>query len=408
MDAHADEDAAPAAQKFIFSKQDERRIRRRCIWAAFFFDAVAIALIIPLCVGGWVHNANQVGGTVNSEDIHLVTWSAVYRRTESQRQSTFVFTWFLSSCCFKEAYVDSSYALAGCVHRTPGSAFDLQSIIQDVEDRLGEQDNVEAGPITDPEGRFVGPSPAEFATADVVTSTRDALASYGIYLAINMGTWIFQIISKRHHYALNASHYRVMTTAQVLALFALLVASGITTAAAHKAKAALDEFDDVFPYHAVGSSFAALTWCAFVSHMLGCLAYVGAVLIWHRLQRPELYPPEPEDEIERARRAGARGEVAAYRLRRLDEPAVHREVDPNAAVDDELPPYSRVDPNEGRIVSQEGREPEIVEGPIELAHLRGIRNPPLQPVDEQGNTPAPAYELHQWPPNLRTLRRPET
>ncbi|KAJ0270372.1 hypothetical protein COL940_011727 [Colletotrichum noveboracense] len=59
-----------------------------------------------------------------------------------------------------------------------------------------------------------------------------------------MGTWIFQIISKRHHYALNASHYRVMTAAQVLALFALLVASGITTAAAYKAKAALDEFDD--------------------------------------------------------------------------------------------------------------------------------------------------------------------
>ncbi|KAF9879115.1 hypothetical protein CkaCkLH20_03348 [Colletotrichum karsti] len=394
MDQHSDGQGSLAAQKFIFTRPEERKIRRRFIYTAFFFDAIAIALIIPLCVGGWVHNANQVGGAVNSEDTHLVTWSAVYRRSESQRESTFVLTWFLSSCCFEEAYIDSGSALAGCVHRTPGSSFDLESIVKDVEGRLAYPENLGD---TASEGRLVGPNALEFTGAETISSTRDALASYGIYLAINIGTWMMQIISKRHKIVLSASHWRVMAAAQVLALFALLVASGITTSAAHKARNALGEFKEIFPYHAIGSSFAAMTWCAFVSHMFGCLAYGATVFLWNRLQRSELYPPEPEDEIERIRRRSTRG-AGQYRSRRFEEPAVHREVDPNAPVDDELPPYSRVDPNEGGISPlEQARHPDSVQAPIELAHLRGVRNPLPQPIGEQGNIPAPAYELHQWP-----------
>ncbi|TEA13841.1 hypothetical protein C8034_v004062 [Colletotrichum sidae] len=400
MDERAGE-GLPSAQKFIFSRPEERKIRRRFIWSAFFFDAIAIALVLPLCVGGWVLNPNA-GGIVNSEDAHLVTWSAPYRRSGSQRESTLVMTWFLSSCCFEEAKIESGVGLAGCIHRTPGSPFDLESILEDMELKLADLENMvadsgnNAGFGREGAFQFAGPTDVDYASAPTVGSTKDALASYGIYLAINMGTWSWQIMSKKHRYPLKASSWRVMAAAQTLALFALLVASGVTTASAYKANDALAQLSNVFTYHAIGNSFAALTWIAFVSHLFGTMSYTVSVFIWNRLQRPELYPPEPEDEEARLRRQSTRG-PGNYRSHRLGEAGVHREVDPDAAVDDELPPYSRVDPNErgSEVQATRTSSEHVVNGPPELAYLRRAG-----PTDHaHGEERAPAYELHPWPAN---------
>lgn len=73
METHTEEDASVSAQKFIFTRPEERKIRRRFIGNAVVFDVIAIALVIPLCVGGWVKNGNQQAGNVNSGDVHLAT-----------------------------------------------------------------------------------------------------------------------------------------------------------------------------------------------------------------------------------------------------------------------------------------------------------------------------------------------
>ncbi|KAL0939254.1 uncharacterized protein CTRU02_205864 [Colletotrichum truncatum] len=393
MDAHTEEDVPPAAQKSIFSRPEERRIRRHLIWIAAALDAIAIAIIIPLCVGGWVNEGIRAGAAVYSRDVYLVTWSAAFRRSESQRESTFALTWFMSSCCFEEMYVDREYALAGCIRRMPGSVFDLQRIKSDLSQKLYEPNGY--GPS---EGHFEWSTNATFTGASTVGSM-NALSSYGIFLAITLGTWIFQIVAKRNEVMLNAPHWRVVMAAHALALVALLVASSMITAAAHKANAAFGDYEDVFPYHAVGSSFKAMAWCAFISHLLGRLVYAASVKMWDRLQNLDLYPPEPEDEFERLRRE-TRG-PGPYRPPRSQQAPVHREADANA-VDDELPPYSRIDPNEGRLIAGEPTQPGSREEPIELTHFRDVRNPPLE---DHGSNPAPAYELHEWPSSQTAPRQ---
>ncbi|KAF6836823.1 hypothetical protein CPLU01_03404 [Colletotrichum plurivorum] len=388
MDTHTEDGASASAQKFIFTRKEERKIRHRLLGTAFVFDAVAVALIFPLCIGGWIFSSSKNSGSINGGDAHLATWSVTYQRNQSLRESTFAMTWFLSSTCYQEVYVDQKLSLSGCIHRTPGSPLDLQSIMEDMDARLAEDQNVSDMPFGPQEGRFEAPEtvPSSYRLnqAGTISWTRNAVVTYGIFLGVTLGSWVWHVVARRHRYVFGASIAQgySLTTAQILSLLALLAASCLTTAAAYKADRILGHNREFFNYHAKGTTYAILTWGAFVSHLLGVLAFAASAWMWQRLQRPELYPPEPEPEIPGHGGGGA----WQQRQQRQGRPGVHREADPSAPVDDELPPYSRVDPNEG---SGTQSAEQLVE--TRRSH-------------DAGGVPAPAYELHDWPRNEGSQR----
>lgn len=75
MNAPGEDDASGVSQKFIFSWSEEKGIRRRLIASALFFDLIAVALALALCIGGWTKNDVSFTGDIISGDTHLVTVS---------------------------------------------------------------------------------------------------------------------------------------------------------------------------------------------------------------------------------------------------------------------------------------------------------------------------------------------
>ncbi|GKT41908.1 uncharacterized protein ColSpa_02089 [Colletotrichum spaethianum] len=398
MNAPIEDDRSIAGPKYIFERHEEKKIRRRLLQSAFFFDVLAVALVMSLCIGGWTRsNSGWSTGTM-SEESHLVTWSAAYRRNATGLERTFAMSWFLSSCCYTEDTNDG-LGQGGCIHRMPGSPFDLGSIMADITARLTEADNLNYD--GDGAGMFEGLENIDLSSATTITASRDALASYGIFLALSLGVWLWHLIVKRNSVQVKPSSWRVMAYSQGLAVVALLVASAVTTASAYKADGILGEHEVVFRYHSAGKSFAVMTWCAFISHSFGLLAYVGSVLVCERLQRPELYPPEPEPEPGTVQPAVVGRGV--NRGNRRDAP-VHREQDPDD-VDDELPPYSRVDPY-GISISRMGRQgSQTSRESFEDIELGTVGNRG-HAHDVDLSVPAPDYELHESPSNRGAGRGP--
>lgn len=306
-------------------------------------------------------------------------------------------TWFLSSTCYQEVYFEKRSALAGCIRRTMGATFNLQYILADMNARLAEERNAAGGLLrsdyASQEGHFEGArlegSSANWGAIgirDTGSTARYAVVMYAVYMALNLGAWLWHIIRRRHRsIPRDGTDYRAMGYAHAVSLVVLAVASSMTTVAAFKANEILSEKPSYFSYHAVGTSFLMLTWGALASHLLGLLSYFASVWMWGRLQRPELYPPEPEPEERPVPRIG--GWRRQQQQQRPGRPGVHREADPDAVADDELPPYSRVDPNEGSPAAQ-GSGPQSAEHLVEARHSH-----------EAGGVPAPAYELHDWPRN---------
>ncbi|KAK1964304.1 hypothetical protein LY78DRAFT_682585 [Colletotrichum sublineola] len=393
MDAPVEDDRSSAGPKYIFERHEEKKIRRRLLQSALFFDILAVTLVIALCIGGWTRGNDGSSANAISGDSHLVTWSAVYRRNATGTRTTFSMSWFLSSSCYVEEYIDTASAHGGCVYRTPGSPFDLGSIMAEVATKVTETENQTFGEYAG--GMFEGLEDLDLSAAATITASRDALASYIIFLALSLGVWIWHGIITKNSIEVKPSSWRVMACSQGLAVLALLVASAVTMSASRKADGVLREFKHVFRYHSTGVSFAAMTWCAFISHSFGLLAYAGSVLMGERLRRPELYPPELGTEPRTA--PTARTWQGANGGSRREAP-VHREQDPDD-VDDELPPYSRVDPN-GTTISGRGRRRgsrasrESFED-VELGRIGSRR----QAHDVDLNVPAPDYELHARPSN---------
>ncbi|GKT55315.1 hypothetical protein ColTof4_07817 [Colletotrichum tofieldiae] len=399
MNAPIEDDRSSAGPKFIFERHEERKIRRRLLQSAFFFDIIAVALVISLCIGGWTRSNSGYSTSTMSEDSHLVTWSAAYRRNATGLRRTFVMSWFLSSSCYMEEDTNYGPRHGGCIHRMPGSPFDLDAIMAEITIKLVETDNLDHD--GDGEGMFEGLEDLALSAATTITASRDALASYVIFSAMSLGVWVWHGIVRKNSIEVKPSSWRIPAYSQGLAAIALLVASAITTAVAYKADGILGKYEDVFRYHSAGTSFAAMTWCAFVSHLLGLLAYVGSVLMCERLDRPELYPPEPEPEPGTVPPALAGHGV--NRGNRRDAP-VHREQDPND-VDDELPPYSRVDPYEMSISRREGRRSRASRESLEDIELGAVGNRG-HTDDVDLSVPAPDYELHERPSDRGVDRVP--
>lgn len=331
----------------------------------------------------------------------MTQWSAAYQRNSSQPgNSTFVMSWFLSSCCFADISSSDGSRVRGCIHRTPGSPFNLHAIMGDITAKVAEEEYNT--------GAFMGLERLDLPDKPTVDSSRDALASYGIFLAISLGVWLWQVIIRKNSIRTNSSSWRVMAGLQAVAAIALLVASAVTTAAAYKANSILGGLEGVFRYHSIGVSFSAMTWCAFISHLLGLAAYAGSVYMWERLQQPELYPPElePEHSPESATRLAVPPGAGARARRRAELP-VHREHDPND-VDDELPPYSRVDPNAGDLDRRaEPNGPAALQESFEMNDMSMDRNQGAL-HNEDLSVPAPDYyELHERPLNHGTGSGPE-
>lgn len=300
-------------------------------------------------------------------------------------------SWFLSSTCYSEHNNNNDFAQGGCIHRKPGSPFDLGNIMNEIEIKLVETAGAYYG--VGVEGMFEGLEDVDLSSAATITSSRDAVASYVVFLVLSLGAWMWHGFVKRNSIVIKLNTWRVMACTQALAAIALLVASALTTASALKANAVLGKYESVFEYHSAGTSFKAMTWCAFGSHLFSLLAYFGSIFMWQRLQRPELYPPEPEPEPGAVPVAVAG--LGENRRNRRDAP-VHREHDPNS-VDDELPPYSRVDPigmnmSGRRSPRGSGASPGSDED-IELGPMGGHGD--MYGVDM--TVPAPDYELHARP-----------
>ncbi|KAK1993740.1 hypothetical protein LX36DRAFT_242973 [Colletotrichum falcatum] len=398
MNAPVEDDRSSTGPKYVFERHEEKKIRRRLIQSAFFFDILAATLVIALCIGGWTRANDGWSANAMSGDSHLVTWSAAYRQNETGSRKTFSMSWFLSSTCYVEEYPDTEPAQGGCVHRRPGSPFDLGSIMAEVTAKVAEtEERAASGEYTG--GAFEGLEDLDLSAATTITATRDALAFYVVFLALSLGVWMWQAIAKKNSVKLKPTAWRVMECSQGLAAVALLVASAETTSAAHKADGVLGEYEGVFRYHSPGASFAAMTWCALISHSFGVLAYVGSVHVGKRLRRRELYPSgtQTEPATAAAARAGRGANGGGGR-----EAPVHREQDPDD-VDDELPPYSRVDPHgtasNGRRGSRASRE---TLGDVELETI-GSRG---HAHDVDLGVPAPDYELHARPSNRGADRDP--
>ncbi|OLN81397.1 hypothetical protein CCHL11_09960 [Colletotrichum chlorophyti] len=402
MDVPAEDDASSGvAQKFIFTRPEETKLRRRLLWSALVFDLVAVILVLALCVGGWTMSDE---GSIIGQDTYLATWSALFRRQQVDffndrlpGDSTFIMRWYLGSTCYEELQTDSSRIefyrrRPACVHRSPGTPFNLTSIMDDIAQDVKQYIGFDNG------SGFVGLDNANLASTPTIRTSREALAAYSIFIAVNVGTWIWHGVVKGHANQINPSSWRVITGSQTVAAVALVVGSAVSAATAHKANSVLSGLEDVFPYHQAGISFSAMTWCAFVLHLLGLAAYAASVYIWERLQRPELYPPEPEAEPALDPWTILEGGLGNRRSHRRGETGVHREPGTNED-GDELPPYSRVDPNEGNITHEGLRAAVVSHEAVELQNM-GRDESRIHTNEEDMSIPAPEYE-----PPARTADR---
>ncbi|KXH68650.1 hypothetical protein CSAL01_12539 [Colletotrichum salicis] len=182
----------------------------------------------------------------------------------------------------------------------------------------------------------------------------------------------------------------------------------------------LGEYESVFEYHSAGISMLVVTWIASASHLLSVAAYIAAVVIGQRLQKPEQYPPESEpsdmgsmiderrvrevdmpteaerdehyrrrlEDIVRVRVRGQRrrAEAAPSRLDRIREESLVNYADDDSG----SPSYSRVDP----YAMHAPVKPNAATGPpIEMTDLRTAARG--QSREDNVDVPAPDYEQHQ-------------
>ncbi|KAK1639205.1 hypothetical protein BDP81DRAFT_392549 [Colletotrichum phormii] len=347
MNASVQGDRPSQDKRYTLNHTQERAVRRLLFLCALVFDALTIILVVFLCVGAWTKSGyvRELKG-INNREAHLATWSTAYSRRPSDEETTVVISWHLSSCCYSQSDEDIHSGQDGCIRRAPGTPFDLESIMEDVAYAIGGYSmySSRGGKFSALESQDI-----DLSKAPIITSSRTALITYIVFTSVTACLWFWHFFVGMIPDAPDCGQRPLRWT----------TSSG-------------REYESVFEYHSAGISMLVVTWIASASHLLAVAAYIAAVVIGKRLQKPDQYPPESEpsdmgsmidehrvrevempteaerdehyrrrlEEFVRVRGQRRRAEAAPSHLDRI-----HEESQANHADDDSgLPSYSRVDP----------------------------------------------------------------
>ncbi|KAL2883786.1 hypothetical protein SGCOL_000934 [Colletotrichum sp. CLE4] len=340
-------------------------------------------------------------------------WSTAYRRRPSAEETTVVISWHLSSCCYSLSDEDMNSGRDGCIRQAPGTPFDLESIMEDVAYAIGGYSMYSSrrGQFSALESQDI-----DLSNAPTIISSKTALITYIVFTLVTACLWFWHFFVGMIPDAPNCD--RFLTVSLTLTGAALIAASIRTTRTAFEADDILREYESVFEYHNAGISMLVVTWIASASHLLSVAAYIAAVAVGERLQKPDQYPPESEpsdmgsmiderrvrevempteaerdehyrrrlEEFVRVRDQRRRAEAAPSRLDRIREESLVNHADDDGG----LPSYSRIDP----YAMHAPVKPNAATGPpIEMTDLRTAASG--QSREDNVDVPAPDYEQHQ-------------